>query len=142
MKQPKELPSLARLLDAVPMQNRAVRVESHGSTFTLWVPIRRRWWMRGPLSWALPFRSEKGVALDVIGSEVWSACDGERRVEDIVAAFAQHHRLRFHEARSSVTQFLKSLVERRLLVLAVPGGAAALPPAQAARFERTRGSAS
>jgi hypothetical protein len=142
MKQAKELPSLDQLLDAVPMQNRAVRVESHGSTVTLWVPIRRRWWMRGPLSWALPFRSEKGVALDRIGSELWGACDGERRVEDIVAAFAERHRLRFHEARASVTQFLRSLVERRLLVLALPARPAAAPPARGARFEHTEGSAS
>lgn len=116
----KTLPSLDQLLDAVPICNQAVRVEVHGATVTLWVPIRRRWWMQGTLSWLLPFRSEKGVALDVIGSEVWRDCDGERRVEDIVEAFAERHRLRFHEARSSVTLFLKSLAQRRLLVLAVP----------------------
>lgn len=142
MKQANAFPSLDQLLDAVPMHNRAVRVEPHGATVTLWVPIRQRWWMRGPLSWLLPFRSEKGVALDVIGSEVWSSCDGDRSVEDIVAGFAERHRLRFHEARSSVTQFLKSLVERRLVVLALPERGAATSPARSAGFEPTEGSPS
>ena len=114
-------PSLDQLLDAVPVCNGAVRVEKRESNVILWVPIQRHWWMEGPISWFLPIRREKGVALDVIGSEVWSACDGKRRVEDIIEGFAQRHKLRFHESRASVMQFLKSLLERKLLVLALPG---------------------
>jgi hypothetical protein len=108
----------ARLLDLVPAANRAVRVERHGDQVVLFVPIRRRWWMHGPLSWLLPFRNEKGVALDRLGREVWEACNGERTLEQIVELFAERHRLRFHEARLSVTQFLRSLVERNLVILA------------------------
>jgi hypothetical protein len=117
-------PTFDQMLDAIPTCNQAVRVEPRGDTVVLWVPIRRRFWLAG-LSWFLPFRKEKGVALDAVGSSVWSACDGRRRVEEIVEVFAERHQLRFHEARLSVSQFLRSLVERKLLVLAVPGA----PPA-------------
>lgn len=117
-------PDPSRLLDAVPMANRAVRVEARGETLILFVPIRRPWWMQGPLSWALPFRREKGVALDQLGSEVWRACDGERTVERIIDEFAERHRIRFHEARNSVVSFLHSLLKKKLLVLAVSGAEA------------------
>jgi hypothetical protein len=119
MTAPEARPEPSRLLDAVPMANRAVRVEERGETLILFVPIQRRWWMKGPLTWALPFRPEKGIALDQLGTEVWRACDGERTVERIIDEFAERHRVRFHEARNSVVSFLHSLLQRKLLVLAV-----------------------
>jgi hypothetical protein len=112
----------AVLLDAVPSQNQVLRLEPRGSSLVVWVPIRKRWWMRPPLSWILPFRSEKGVELDALGHEVFIACDGSRTTERIVEEFAERHRLRFHEARLSVLSFLKSLVERNLVALVLPKG--------------------
>ena len=111
-----------QLLDAVPTSNQTVRVERRGASLILWVPIQRRWWMRGPLAWLLPFRREKGVELDALGQQVWEACDGQRRMEDIIEAFARHHQLRFHEARLSVMQFMRSLLQRNLVALVVPEG--------------------
>jgi hypothetical protein len=121
----------SHLLDAVPMRNQAVRSERRGDHLVLFVPIRKRWWMYGPLSWLLPFREERGVALDPLGEEVWTACDGERRVENIVEGFAERHRVRFHEARASVASFLRSLVERNLVVVSATGDSAAVEPAAA-----------
>jgi hypothetical protein len=113
-----------RLLDAVPTANAAVRVERRGESVVLYVPIRRRFWMGPPLSWLLPFRNERGFALDALGEEVFSACDGQRTLEQIVEAFAARHRIRFHEARLAVTQFLKTLSERNLVALVFPGAEA------------------
>ena len=110
----------SQLLDAVPVHNHAVRAERRANALLLWVPIQRRRWMLGPLSWLLPFRDEKGIALDALGQEVWQACDGKRRLEEIIEQFAEHHQLRFHEARLSVLQFFRSLVERNLVALVVP----------------------
>ncbi|MDX2054547.1 MAG: PqqD family protein [Polyangiaceae bacterium] len=107
----------SQMLDLVPAANRAVRAEERGQTLILYVPIQRRWWMRGPFGWLLPFRKEKGIALDSLGREVWEACDGTRTIEDIAEGFAARHRVRFHEAKLSVTTFLRSLVERRVVVL-------------------------
>ena len=105
------------LLDAVPTKNIAVRLEPRGPGLLVWVPIRKRWWMRPPIGWILPFRSEKGVELDALGRQVFVACDGSRTTEQIVEEFAERHRLRFHEARLSVLTFLRSLVERNLVAL-------------------------
>jgi hypothetical protein len=112
--------STGQSLDAVPTCNRAVRVERRGDTLILWVPTQRRWWMSGPLGWFLPFRREKGIELDALGQQVWQACDGERRIEQIIEDFAAEHRVRFHEARLSVMQFLRALMQRNLIALVVP----------------------
>jgi hypothetical protein len=109
----------ARLLDAVVVKNAAVRLEQRAGAVVLWVPLERRWWMGPPFSWLLPFRKEKGVELDALGQEVFSECDGERRVEEVIERFAARHRVRFHEARHSVVQFLALLFERKLVTLRV-----------------------
>jgi hypothetical protein len=110
-------PDPARTLAMIPARNQAVRVETRAEGLVVWVPLQRPAWMTGPLSYLLPFRKEKGIALDAIGSEVFLACDGERKVETIIEQFAEHHRLRFHEARQSVLTFLQSLVIRKVIVL-------------------------
>lgn len=108
-----------RLLAARPTANRALRLEDRGDGLTLWVPIRRRWWMGPPLAWLLPFRTEKGVALDATGRQVFLACDGERTVEQIIDDFAEQHRMGFHDARGCVLTFLRSLAQRSLIALVV-----------------------
>lgn len=114
--------SLEDLLDSIPVSNQAARVEDSGEGLVVYLPIRQRWWMKPPFSWALPYRDERGVALDKLGAEVYRAIDGERTVEQIVERFAEAHRLRFHEARLAVMQFLRMLAERKIVVLAVPSG--------------------
>lgn len=109
-----------RLLDAMPAPNDAVRTEERSGTLLLWVPLNRPGWMRGPVSWFLPFRKEKGFELDALGREVWEACDGKRTLEEIVEAFAERHKVHFHEARLSVIAYLDSLVKRNLVAVAVP----------------------
>ena len=105
------------VLDVVPVVNVAVRIERQRSGLLLWVPLRQRWWMGPPLSWLLPFKHEKGIALDSLGREVLEACDGKSTIERIVEDFANRHQLRFHEARQSVLMFLKMLVERNVVAL-------------------------
>ena len=118
--------SHTQLLGAVPTPNTAVRCEAQGDSVLLWVPLQQRWWLQRTFGWLLPVRREKGISLDRVGSEVWRACDGELTVEEIVAAFAARHQLRFHEARAAVSEFLGSLVTRNLLVLVVPAPGAAV----------------
>ncbi len=76
--------------------------------------------MKPPISWVLPYREHRTVALDRLGREVYEAIDGRRDVESIVERLATAHRLRFHEARMSVMQFLRLLAERNIVILAVP----------------------
>jgi len=111
-----------RLLDALPRRNAAVAMERRGSTLVLWIPLRRRWWT-GAVAWAFPLRDRKGFALDTLGEEVWNACDGEHEVERIIEEFAERHRIRFHDAKVSVLQFLRTLIERKLVAVVVEGPA-------------------
>ncbi|MEX0775517.1 MAG: PqqD family protein [Phycisphaeraceae bacterium] len=113
------MPTLSprQLLDAVPVRNQAVRTGRRGGELLLYVSLKPRWFMRPPISLLMPFRKERGTALDTMGQEVWQACDGGSTVEQIVERFAQAHHLRFHEARMSVMQFLRDLTQRGLLVI-------------------------
>ncbi|MEX0746221.1 MAG: PqqD family protein [Phycisphaeraceae bacterium] len=113
------------LLDAVPVVNRAVRTERHEKTLLLIVPIQQRWWMGPPLSWVFPFREERRIALDAQGQEVWRSCNGRRTTEQVIERFAKKYNVRFHDARISVTQFLRTLVHRRVVALMLPESAEA-----------------
>jgi hypothetical protein len=110
--------STAELLDAVPQPNRAVQSEGErGGELVLSVPLRQRWYMRRPLSLVFPFSTQRRVALDGLGIEVWRGCDGRRTAEQIVEQFARDHGLTFHESRLSVMQFLRELTRRGLIVM-------------------------
>lgn len=119
MREPSSM-DMSKLLATVPVANQSVRETRHGQTLILYVPIRRRWWMRPPLSWlpGVQFRDERGIALDRLGEQVWLACDGRQTTEQIVERFAATHKIRFHEARLSVMSFLSMLMERNLIALA------------------------
>jgi len=106
-----------RLLGGVPHKNSEVELKEDEDGPVLWAEVRRRWWMRPPFSWILPYRDRKGFRMDQLGFEVWQACDGSRTVEQIVEEFAERHRVDFHEARIAVMQFLKDLAGRELIAL-------------------------
>ena len=108
----------AAMLRAVPVRNRLVRSEERvGQALVLRTPVRRSWYMRRPLSWILPFSESRAVELDRLGAEVWERCDGVSNAETIIEEFAERHRLSFHEARLSVMEFLRHLVQRGFLVI-------------------------
>lgn len=108
-----------QLLDAVPVTNQSVRLEMRDDGMIVFLPLQRRWWMQPPFSWLMNYRTERGLALDSLGREVYEACDGQSTVESIIEAFAQRHQVRFHDARLSVLQFLRSLVQRNAVALVV-----------------------
>ena len=81
------------------------------------LPLRKLNWLVPPLSWVFPTRESKLLRLDGLGSEVFRLCQQEREVQWIVDAFAERHRLTFHESRVAVTQYVRSLVERGVLIL-------------------------
>jgi hypothetical protein len=60
------------------------------------------------------------VNLDVVGSKVWTLCDGEHTVEDITEALMEEHKLHRREAEVSLTEFLKMLGKRNMVGFVVP----------------------
>lgn len=108
------------MLAARPQRNQAARVErDNPDVVRLTVRKRRPRLLLPPLSWIIRPRLENRYELEGLGLEVWQLCDGNRRVEDIVDAFAQRRRLTFHESRVAVTSYLKILVEKGALAMAV-----------------------
>lgn len=114
-------------LAAVPVANQAAAVTRSAATDELMitVPLRKPRLMVPPLSWILPYRKQRRIALDELGEEVYKACDGRRTTADIVEQFARHHDLLFHEARIPVMQFLRHLMRRGVIVVQGPHRSAA-----------------
>jgi len=107
------------MLAARPVRNAAATATERDDAASIAVRTRRPGWLVPPLSWIVPHRPTRTCHLDRLGTEVWHQCDGERTVEAIVDAFAEQHRLTFHEARVAVTSYLRSLVQRGALAVAL-----------------------
>lgn len=116
----KQADAWRRLLSARPVRNAAVDVEP-GEPVGLLITVTRNrpWYFRPPLSWVLRPSLRKTIVLDEVGAQIWDLCDGQRNVEDIIDEFSQAHRLSFHEARVAATNYVKSLVQRGALAVAV-----------------------
>jgi hypothetical protein len=107
-----------RMLAAKPMRNRAAKPSADCSDGrVLSIPRQRPRYLVPPLSWVFQPRTETVVELDALGCEVLALCDDHRTVEAIIDAFATRHRLTFHESRVSVTNYIRSLVQRGVLVI-------------------------
>jgi len=110
------------MLLARPVWNSAARVqEGESGTVTVRIKREKPWYLFAPISWIVPLRPWQELALDPIGSGIWRLCDGRQTVEAIVDDFARQYRLTFHEARVAVTAYLKTLIQRGALAIALPG---------------------
>ena len=107
-----------KMLEARPVRNSAAEVlREEAETLTIKVKMKRPRPLLPPLSWFVRPRVTRTIRLDRLGTQIWELCDGERTVEDVVDEFARRHRLTFHEARASVTAYLKLLVQRGVLAM-------------------------
>lgn len=112
------------LLESVPHPNRAMQVEprTDGGAVVA-IPLKRPRYLVPPISWVLPFSSQRRAQLDALGATVLELCDGGRTVEQIVECVATQYRLSFREALLSVTPFMRLLTERGMLaVIGSDGG--------------------
>ena len=105
------LRTVARLNAALDMDRR-----SNGSV-VVEVPMEKPWYMVPPVTWVLPIPRGRRIELDAVGAAVLDLCDGRRNVEKIIELFASNHKLTFREAQLSVTQFLRQLTRRGIVVL-------------------------
>ena len=109
--------AVSKLLSLVPQKNMVAEVIPTSEGVVVSVPLRRPGWMVPPISWVLPRRSHRRVQLDAPGAEVLALCDGQRNVEQIIETFAEGHELDFGESQLAVTQFLRELLRRGIIVI-------------------------
>lgn len=78
--------------------------------------IRPRWlrWLGGR-----PREFERAYGLDVLGREVYEACDGKTSVKTLIRNFEKQHRVSPAEAETAVTTFLRMLIAKGLVVIAI-----------------------
>ena len=83
------------------------------------IPTKRPGYLIPPISWVVRPPAFRSIYLDSIGADLWEWCDGKRDVEQVIELFAKKHNLTFHESRVSVTTYLKDLVKRGALAVAI-----------------------
>jgi hypothetical protein len=64
----------------------------------------------------------KDILLDEVGASVWELCDGQHDIRTIVAEMGAKYKLNRREAEVSVTTYIKTLGERKLIGLLQRGG--------------------
>jgi len=86
------------------------------STIKVNIHFQRSGWQK----WlGAPAEYDKQFELDSLGTEVFSACDGQTSVSKIIKRFAASHHLNTAEAEIAVTKYLKTLMAKRIIGMAV-----------------------
>jgi len=103
-------------LQACPIQVPPVSSEVEGAKLRVTVQYQRPGWQR--LLGAGTY-CRRTYRLDTYGREVYDACDGNASVKVIIRRFAKSHRLSKPEAEKAVTTFMKTLMSRGLVAVAI-----------------------
>ena len=108
------------MLDAVPCRNEAAEAAPDGASMVeLAVKKKKPFFLVWPITLLIRPNLKKRVVLDKIGTEIWSMCDGALTVENIIDRFSKKYSLSFHESRVAVTDYIRSLVRRGILAMAL-----------------------
>jgi hypothetical protein len=104
-------------LTARPIRTEGVtRQEMPDGGIGLTTRIRRGTWMR---VFGASETFERTFQLDYLGRDVYDACNGNDDVQTIVRNFAAKHKISLPEAELAVTTFLKTLMGRGLIAMAM-----------------------
>lgn len=111
-------PQLGRdqALAAMPVKAPPVKTERKGEKLYVTVRFERPGWQR---LLGADRTCRRTFGLDPYGQEVYEACNGRTAVRAIVERFAAGHHLSAPEAELAVTTFLKTLMSKGLIGMAV-----------------------
>lgn len=113
--------SRAEALKSRPVKNsRVVETRLETGEMLLEYPLAVRPWMAAIIrSLGRPAGNAhtRKLQLDTLGTSVWELLNGKRSVEEIIAKFADIHRIPPREAEIAVTRFLRDLGRRELIGL-------------------------
>jgi hypothetical protein len=109
---------------ARPVQVPPVSTEEKNARLYVTVQYKRPGWQRflGADTYC-----QRTYGLDAYGREVYSACNGKSSVKEIIRRFAKAHRLSRPEAEKAVTTFMRTLMSRGLIGMAMKNGVCRMP---------------
>ncbi len=113
--------SWKQMLLAIPTPNTAAnaKYDEESGLVTVTVKNIKPDYMIPPFSWVVHFSPKKDITLDKLGSQLWKLCNGRNTVENIIDKFKDAHELTFHEARTSVVEYLKKLIQRGVVAVII-----------------------
>jgi len=106
---------------AKPVRNNLVRWEENedGSVLIIApIDVDRRAWLKWMAKY-MKMPVEKQFELEPIGGFVWIHCDGQQTSETIARKLRERFKMNRLEAEASLSAFLSSLTERRLITLLI-----------------------
>jgi len=112
--------SREQALGALPLRNQALSYRMNEDNEAEVTIKRRDDWVGKLFARFFYVPKERKVVLESIGTEVWELCDGQHTVEEIARELAKRHKLTLREAEVALTQYLRTLGKKRLIVFAVP----------------------
>ena len=104
---------------AVPIQNAGMRTVRAPGGPLLEVPLQKPRGFAAFLAWLAPLAAHQTIRLDELGAELLALCDGQHAMADIVALLAERYRLTRREARLSLEMFLKRLIQKGVIGIAL-----------------------
>ena len=107
-------------MHSIPVVNEVVKVTplSRGR-LKLTFPIMVPWWAKVFIP-PSKVKSQKSIELDPVGADVFEMFDGKRTLGEIIDDFMERWKLSFFESRAVITEFLKRLGKRNLVLYRLP----------------------
>lgn len=110
--------SWRKMLGAVPVHNKAAESrETDPDRVEITVTRKKPRYLIPPISWIIHPKLTVTFELDRLGAWIWKQCDGKKTAEKIIDDFAALHDLRFHEARTAVSDYLSLLAKNGAIAL-------------------------
>lgn len=108
------------LLKSRPIRNSLIKwEESENGEVSLVVPQKSTLWVR-IISRIFMLPRSRVVALDEVGSFVWTMCDGHNSIDSVVRTLCNKYKLTRKEAETSLLAYFRKLGKRGMVGFAVP----------------------
>ncbi len=104
-------------LSAVPSKNTVVKTEKiNDYEFKLVLPLEYKGISKF-FAWLFILPKQRVIVLDPVGSFVWENCNDSNTVSNLIELILQKYKLSYRESELSLLAYIKTLVERGLVVL-------------------------
>ena len=111
------------VLKSRPVRNSLIKWEkAENGEVSLVVPQKKTTWISiASRIFMLP--KSRVVLLDEVGSFVWTMCDGQNSMENVMKALGDKYRLTHKEAETSLLAYFRQLGKRGMVGFAIPNKA-------------------